>query len=113
MVAKPKGELLPGTLDMLILAMLRREPLHGYAIAQRIHLESGNLLRAEEGSLYPALQRLLMEGWVSAAWGVSSRNRKVRIYTITTAGRKQLSRQMKFMGRQIDGLNRILRFTES
>ncbi len=113
MVAKPKGELLPGTLEMLILAMLRREPLHGYAIAQRIHQESGNLLRAEEGSLYPALQRLLIEGWVSAAWGISSRNRKVRIYTMTPAGRKQLSQQMKFMGRQIDGLNRILRFSES
>ena len=75
MVAKPKGELIPGTLEMLILATLRREPLHGYAIAQRIHQESGSLLRAEEGSLYPALQRLLMDGWVSAAWGVSSRNR--------------------------------------
>lgn len=112
-MAKPKGELLPGTLEMLILAMLRREPLHGYAIAQRIHQESGNLLKAEEGSLYPALQRLLLEGWVSAVWGVSSHNRKVRIYTMTPEGRKQLSRQMKFMGRQIDGLNRIMRFAES
>jgi len=98
---------------MLILAMLRREPLHGYAIAQRIHQESGNLLRTEEGSLYPALQRLLIEGWVSAEWGVSSRNRKVRIYTLTPAGHKQLRRQMKFIGRQIDGLNRIMRFSES
>ena len=112
-MAKPKGELLPGTLEMLILAMLHRGPLHGYAIAQHIHQESGNLLRAEEGSLYPALQRLLVEGWVTAVWGVSSRNRKVRIYTMTPAGRKQLSRQMKFMGRQIDGLNRIMRFSES
>jgi|SRR5580704_19607326 PadR family transcriptional regulator PadR len=113
MVAKPKGELLPGTLEMLILATLRREPLHGYAIAQCIHQESGNLLRAEEGSLYPALQRLLIEGWVSAEWGVSSRNRRVRVYTLTPAGLRQLSRQMKFMERQIDGLSRIMRFSES
>jgi transcriptional regulator len=113
MVTKPEGELLPGTLEMLILATLRREPLHGYAIARCIHQESGNLLRAEEGSLYPALQRLLIEGWVSAEWGLSSRNRKVRIYTLTPAGRRQLSRQMAFMGRQIDGLSRVMRFSES
>ena len=113
LATKPKGELLPGTLEVLVLALLRRQPLHGYAIAQRIHQESGNLLRAEEGSLYPALQRLLIEGWVSAEWGVSARNRKVRIYTLTPAGRREFSRQMKFMGRQIDGLTRILRFSES
>ena len=113
MADKSKGELLPGTLEVLILAMLRQQPLHGYAIAQRIYEESGNLLKAEEGSLYPALQRLLIEGWVSAKWGMSARNRKVRIYTITTAGRKQFSSQMEFIGRQIDGLSRILRFSES
>jgi PadR family transcriptional regulator PadR len=107
------GELLPGTLEMLILAILRREPLHGYAIAQRIHQESGSLLRAEEGSLYPALQRLLIEGWVSAEWGISARNRKVRVYTLTVTGQKQLGEQMRFMERQIDGLSRIMRFAES
>ncbi len=112
LATKPKGELLPGTLELLILALLRREPLHGYAIAQRIHQESGNLLRAEEGSLYPALQRLLIDGWVSAEWGVSARNRKVRIYSLTRAGRKELIRQTEFMSRQIDGLTRILRFSE-
>ena len=113
MPIRPKGELLPGTLEMLILATLRREPLHGYAIAQCIHQESGNLIRAEEGSLYPALQRLLIEGWVSAEWGISSRKRRVRIYTLTAAGRKQLGKQIKFMGRQIDGRSRIMRFSES
>jgi PadR family transcriptional regulator len=113
MVGKPKGELLPGTLEMLILAALRREPLHGYAIAQSIHQGSGHLLRAEEGSLYPALQRLLIQGWVSAKWGVSSRNRKVRVYTLTTTGRKELSIQRQFMERQFDGFTRMMRFSES
>ena len=108
-----KGDLLPGTLEMLILATLGREPLHGYAIAQRIQQKSGDLLRAEEGSLYPALQRLLIEGWVSAAWGMSARNRKVRIYTITPAGRKQLSRERKRMSRLIDGIVRVMRPSET
>jgi transcriptional regulator len=112
MVAKPKGEVLPGTLEMLILVVLRRAPLHGYAIAQQIHDESGRQLRPEEGSLYPALQRLLIEGWVSAEWGVSARNRRVRIYTLTVAGRKHLDRRVKSMGRMIDGLSRILRLAE-
>jgi PadR family transcriptional regulator PadR len=113
MVAKPKFALFPGTLEVLVLATLRSVPLHGYEIAKRIYLESGNVFRVEEGSLYPALQRLLIEGWVSAEWGVSERNRRVRIYTLTPAGRRQLRRQMKFMGRQVDGLNRILGSLES
>jgi len=113
MSEKSEGELLPGTLEMLILATLRLEALHGYAIAQRIHVNSGSLLRAEEGSLYPALQRLLIEGWVSAEWGVSSRNRRVRIYKLTAAGRKQLEREMKSMDRLIEGLTRIMRLAES
>src|SRR5579872_4716584 len=109
----PKGELLPGTLEMLILATLGREPLHGYAIAQQIERKSGELLRAEEGSLYPALQRLLIEGWVSAAWGMSARNRKVRIYTITAAGRKQLNRERKRLSRLMDGIVRVMRTSET
>jgi len=113
MTNKPKGDLLPGTLEMLILSTLRRQPLHGYIIAQRIHENSGNLLRAEEGSLYPALQRLLLQGLVSAEWGLSARNRRVRIYRLTAAGRKHLDRQTKSMGRLIEGLTRIMRFSES
>ena len=109
----PKGDLLPGTLEMLILVILRREPLHGYAIAQRIQEDSGDLLHAEEGSLYPALQRLLVEGWVSAEWGTSARNRRVRIYTLTPAGRKQLSREMKRVGRLMDGISRVIRLAET
>ncbi len=108
-----KGDLLPGTLEMLILVTLRREPLHGYAIAQRIQEDSGELLHAEEGSLYPALQRLLIEGWVSAAWGISARNRRVRIYTLTAAGRKQLNREMQRVSRLMDGLSRVMRLSET
>jgi PadR family transcriptional regulator PadR len=113
MAATGKGDLLPGTLEMLILMTLRGGPLHGYAIAQRIQQNSGDLLRAEEGSLYPALQRLLIEGWVSAEWGMSARKRRVRIYTLTRAGRKQLSREMKRVGRLIDGIVRMMRPSEA
>jgi transcriptional regulator len=107
-----KGDLLPGTLEMLILVTLRREPLHGYAIAQRIRDTSGDLLNAEEGSLYPALQRLLLEGWVSAEWGMSARNRRVRIYTLTRAGRKQLSQELERVSRLIDGITRVIRLAQ-
>ncbi len=108
-----KGDLLPGSLEMLILLTLRREPLHGYAIAQRIQKNSDDLLRVEEGSLYPALQRLLIEGWVSAEWSISTRNRRVRAYTLTAAGRKQLSRETKRVGRVIDGIARVMRLSEA
>jgi PadR family transcriptional regulator PadR len=113
MAATGKGDLLPGTLEMLILVTLRRQSLHGYAIAQRIHQTSDDLLRVEEGSLYPALQRMLIEGWVSAEWGMSARNRRVRIYTLTAAGRKQLSQEMKRVGRVIDGIARVMRPSEA
>ena len=84
-------DLLPGTLEMLVLQTLVREPLHGYAIAKYIQRVSDEVLQIEEGSLYPELQRLLREGWVTAEWGVSARNRKVRTYRITPAGRAQPS----------------------
>ncbi|MBZ5592992.1 MAG: PadR family transcriptional regulator [Acidobacteriia bacterium] len=98
---------------MLILVTLRREPLHGYAIAQRIRQTSDDLLRVEEGSLYPALQRMLIEGWVSAKWGTSARNRRVRVYTLTSTGRKQLGRETKRVGRVIDGIARVMRPSEA
>src|SRR5947209_304403 len=113
MPAADKGDLLPGTLEMLVLATLRREPLHGYAIAQQIQQTSADLLRVEEGSLYPALQRMLIEGWVSAEWGTSARNRRVRIYTLTPAGRKQLNQEMKRVGRVIEGITRVMRPSEA
>lgn len=83
-----------GALAMLVLRVLRSEPLHGYAIAQRIRQLSGSVLDAEEGSLYPTLQRMLMEGWVSAEWGISETKRRVRFYTLTEAGKRQLKREL-------------------
>jgi PadR family transcriptional regulator PadR len=83
-----------GTLTMLILRVLRSGPLHGYAIAQRIRQLSDAVLEAEEGSLYPTLQRLLLEGWVRAEWGTSETNRRVRFYELTPEGQKQLRREL-------------------
>lgn len=84
----------PGSLSMLILRVLHAGPLHGYAIAQRIHQLSGEVLEAEEGSLYPALQRMLMEGWVTGEWGVSETKRRVRFYSLTKDGAKQLKQEL-------------------
>jgi PadR family transcriptional regulator, regulatory protein PadR len=84
----------PGTLILLILRVLRSEPLHGYAIAQRIHVLSRENLSVEEGSLYPALQKLLLKGWVKAEWTVSDSGREVRQYRLTPAGRKQLEAEL-------------------
>jgi transcriptional regulator len=83
-------QLLPGTLFMLILRSLARGPLHGYAIARRIKDSSENGLQIEDGSLYPALNRMLVKGWVSAEWGISENNRRARFYRLTREGRKQL-----------------------
>ena len=83
-----------GALAMLVLRVLERGPLHGYAIAQRIRQLSDSVLEAEEGSLYPTLQRMLLEGWVSAEWGVSETKRRVRFYTLTQAGKRQLKREL-------------------
>ena len=105
--------LLPGTLEMLILQTLTRGALHGYAIAQSIHQVSRDLLQVEEGSLYPALQRLLREGWVSAEWTTSAKNRRVRTYRITAAGKRQLSREVKGYEQAIQGIARILRGAEA
>jgi PadR family transcriptional regulator PadR len=106
-------DLLPGTLEMLILETLRGAPLHGYAISQSIQQTSQDVLKVEEGSLYPALQRLLREGWVVAEWGTSQRNRKVRKYRLTPAGRKQLQREIAGYERLIGGIARVIRPAES
>jgi transcriptional regulator len=79
---------------MLILRVLQTGPLHGYAIAQRIHQLSGEVLEAEEGSLYPALQRMLLEGWLTGEWGVSETKRRVRFYSLTKDGMKQLKQEI-------------------
>jgi transcriptional regulator len=101
--------LFPGALEMMILQTLRREPLHGYALAQIIRSNSDDLLQVEEGSLYPALQRMLKAGWVAADWGVSSRNRKVRIYKITAAGRRQLEREVSSFEQMLEGIARAMK----
>lgn len=105
--------LFPGALEMMILQTLRREPQHGYALAQNIQHNSGDLLQIEEGSLYPALQRMLKMRWVTAEWGLSARNRRVRIYKITPAGRKQLDREVSSFDRMLEGIARVMRPAES
>ena len=89
-----KTELVPGTLILLVLRVLQAGPLHGYAIAQRISQLSKDVLRVEEGSLYPALQKMLMKGWVQSEWELSDTNRRVRSYRLTAAGRKQLAAEL-------------------
>ena len=101
-------DLLPGTLDMLILKTLSRGPNHGYGIAQDIHRMSGDALRIGEGSLYPALQRLLLNNWVKAEWGVSETNRKARYYKITSAGRKQLAEEVRDFGFLLSAIARVM-----
>ena len=110
---KEQKDLLPGTLEMLILQTLRRGALHGYAIAQHIQQISEEVLQVEEGSLYPALQRLLREGWVLADWSISARNRKVRTYKLTAAGRKQLDHEIAGFERLLVGIGRVMRPVES
>src|SRR5215831_7760577 len=96
-----KDDLLPGTVELLILVTLRREPLHGYANCSAYPAELRRCPPRGRGFRYPVLQRMRIEGWVSAKWGVSARNRRIRIYTITPDGRKQLTLEMKRVGRVI------------
>lgn len=103
-----KNDMLPGTLGMLVLRVLAPGALHGYAIAQRIHQLSNDLLQVEEGSLYPALQRMLLKGWVRAEWGVSETNRKVRFYRLNAAGRKQLQSEIDDFDRVMQGIAAVL-----
>jgi transcriptional regulator len=105
----PKAEMPSGALMMLILRVLRSGPLHGYAIAQRIHTLSAEVLRVEEGALYPALQRILLKGWATAEWGVSETNRKVRFYRLTPAGRKQLEAELSEYDRVHQAIRSVLR----
>ena len=104
-----KHEMPSGALALLILRVLRSGPLHGYAIAQRIHTLSSDALRVEEGSLYPALQKILLKGWVTAAWGTSETNRKVRFYKLTKNGMKQLEAEASQYDRQTKAIQAILR----
>jgi transcriptional regulator len=103
-----KNELLPGTLDMLILQTLTRGAMHGYGIAQYIQEISDDVLQVEEGSLYPALQRLLVKGWVKAEWGTSDNNRRARYYTLTASGKKQLGIEAESFERMVHAITRVM-----
>jgi transcriptional regulator len=106
-------DLFRGALEMMILRSLLREPMHGYALVQHIKQRSNELLQVEEGSLYPALQRLLREGLLKAEWETSATNRRVRTYRITTAGKKHLEREMSSFERMLEGINLVLSPLES
>jgi transcriptional regulator len=103
-----KPDLMPGTLDLLIMKTLSRAPLHGYGIVLAIKRLSDDVLTVEEGSLYPALQRLLLRGWVNAEWKVSETNRRARYYTLTIAGRKQLGVELSQYELLIAAIGRVL-----
>ena len=107
-MAKEKTDLVYGTLDMLILKSLQHEPMHGLGIANRIQQMSDEVLRVEQGSLYPALYRLEAQGWIGAEWGVSENNRKARFYKLTVAGRKQLSAETDHWARLTAAINLVL-----
>ncbi|KAA6459687.1 PadR family transcriptional regulator [Acidobacteria bacterium AB60] len=104
----PPTDLLQGTLDMLILRAVAHEPLHGWAIAQRIQEVSENVLQVGQGSLYPALHRLEYKGWIRAEWGASENNRKARFYALTAAGRKQLNAELANWHRLTGAINLVL-----
>ncbi len=101
-------ELLPGTLDLLILKALGRGKMHGYGIAQMLKQASGDVLEVGESSLYPALQRLLLNGWITAEWGASENNRRARYYTVTAAGRKQLAVERADFERMVAAIQHVL-----
>jgi PadR family transcriptional regulator PadR len=103
------SEFLPGTLAMLILRVLARGPLHGYAIARRVREASAEELEIEDGSLYPALNRLLVKGWVKAEWGVSENNRKARFYQLTPAGRARLELESREFERLVNAIRLVMR----
>jgi len=106
----PKNDLLQGTLALLVLKTLARGPLHGYGITLHIQLVSKDILRVEEGSLYPALHRMEQDGWVGAEWGTSENNRRARYYSLTAKGRKQLAEEEKSWQRLTQAVSSVLQF---
>jgi transcriptional regulator len=109
MESNPIPELLPGTLYLLILRTLSRGPLHGYAIVKRIKEASREGLRIEDGSLYPALNRMLVKGWLTSEWGVSENNRKARFYQLTPEGRQQLDQEAGGFDRLVRAIQLVMR----
>jgi len=108
MARSESRDLFPGALEIMILRLIQREPLHGYALVQRIQQASNDLLRIEEGSLYPALQRLLKAGLLRADWSVSSTNRRVRVYRLTRNGAKHLAREVSRFEKMLRGVTQVL-----
>ena len=104
-----RPDLLPGTLDMLILKTLSRQVMHGYGIAEHIRQVSADVLKVEEGSLYPALQRLQLQGFVASEWGHSANNRRARYYRLTAAGRRALGETESSFSRLIEAIGRVMR----
>lgn len=102
------GDLLPGTLDLLLLRVLMAGPMHGYGIAQRLRQVSDDALQVGESSLYPALQRLLVNGWAKAEWGASENNRRARYYTLTAAGRKHLTAEREEFTQMVGAIQKVL-----
>ena len=107
-VTNQPTDLLPGTLDLLILNTLVRGSMHGYAVAQHLKTTSRDVFQVGESSLYPALQRLLLKGWVTAEWGVSENNRRARFYTVTAAGRRRLAAERDEFARIVGAIQRVL-----
>jgi PadR family transcriptional regulator len=105
---KESQELLPGTLDLLILRTLQRGSMHGYGIAQHLRVASQDVLQVGESSLYPALQRLLLNGWISGEWGLSDNNRRARYYALTPSGRKRLAAERKGFEQIVGAIQRVL-----
>jgi PadR family transcriptional regulator, regulatory protein PadR len=110
-MTRHRNDVLQGTLALLVLRTLEAQGrLHGYAITSHIHAASNDLLRVEEGSLYPALHRIEQDGWIRAEWGVTEKNREARFYTLTAKGRKQLAAEQEHWARLTDGVARVLRY---
>jgi transcriptional regulator len=110
-MARQKNDILQGTLALLVLKTLSAQGrMHGYAITGHIQRTSGDLLRVEEGSLYPALHRMEQDGWVRADWGTTEKNRQARFYSLTAAGQQQLAQEQESWNRLTDGVTRVLRF---
>ena len=107
---KPKNDVLQGTLSLLVLCTLAMEPMHGYAITLHIQRVSNDVLRVEEGSLYPALHRMEQEGWIAAEWRATENNRRARYYSLTAKGRKQLAAEEKNWARLTEAVASVLRF---
>jgi len=110
-VTKPKNNLLQGTLDMLVLKALSLGPMHGYGVGQRIQQISDDVLRVEEGSLYPALYRIEQQGWIESEWGVSENNQRAKFYKLTRQGRRQLQLEEENWGRLAGAIFKVMATT--